>query len=70
MALNNIQKLLQNKVETLQIELQNAELELKRWQAISEDYLINPERYDMMATLLSPEQSDLKKSKKKSGIAG
>jgi len=65
MAQNNISKLLQNKVENLEIEVENAQKELKKWQDITVDYNSNPEKFDLLATLLIAEAGEAKKTRKK-----
>ncbi|MFC4210882.1 hypothetical protein ACFOWA_06805 [Pedobacter lithocola] len=65
MANQNISKLLQNKIEFLKAEVENAKIELQQWQTIEEEYNQNPEKFELLAGLLTGEASDQKKSRKK-----
>lgn len=65
MANQNISKLLQNKIEVLKAEVENAKVELQKWQTIEEEYNHNPEKFELMATLLLGENADQKKARKK-----
>ncbi|KQR67274.1 hypothetical protein [Pedobacter sp. Leaf176] len=65
MANQNISKLLQNKIELLKAEVENAKVELQKWQTIEEEYNQNPEKFELMATLLLGENADQKKARKK-----
>ncbi|MCZ4222612.1 hypothetical protein [Pedobacter rhodius] len=65
MANQNISKLLQNKIEFLTAEVENAKVELQKWQTIESEYNLHPEKFELMATLLLGENTDQKKAKKK-----
>ena len=54
------------KIELLKVEVENAKVELQKWQTIEEEYNQNPEKFELMATLLLGENSDVKKARKKS----
>ncbi|RNL52162.1 hypothetical protein [Pedobacter jejuensis] len=65
MANQNISKLLQNKIEFLKAEVENAKVELQKWHTIEEEYNQNPEKFELLAALLTGETADQKKSRKK-----
>ncbi|GGI29125.1 hypothetical protein [Pedobacter mendelii] len=65
MANQNISKLLQNKIEFLKAEVENAKADLQQWQTIEEEYNQHPEKFELLAGLLTGENSEAKKSKKK-----
>ncbi|SES22139.1 MULTISPECIES: hypothetical protein [Pedobacter] len=66
MAQNNISKLLQNKLETLKIEVEQAQAELKKWSDIAAEYEAGPEKFEMLSSLFFPE-SEGKKARKAKG---
>ncbi|WP_231459285.1 MULTISPECIES: hypothetical protein [unclassified Pedobacter] len=65
MANQNISKLLQNKIELLKIEVENAQLELKKWESMADEYNAQPDKFELIATLLVGEAAENKKSRKK-----
>ena len=65
MANQNISKLLQNKIELLKIEVENAQLELKKWEIMANEYNEQPDKFELIATLLMGETGENKKARKK-----
>lgn len=65
MANQNISKLLQNKIEALKSEVENAQTELKKWEVMLDEYAAQPEKFELIATLLSNENLEAKKAKRK-----
>jgi len=65
MANQNISKLLQNKIELLKIEVENAQLELKKWEIMANEYNEQPDKFELIATLLMGETAENKKARKK-----
>lgn len=65
MANQNISKLLQNKIELLKIEVENAQLELKKWETMADEYNAQPDKFELIATLLMGESAENKKARKK-----
>ncbi|WP_421943992.1 hypothetical protein [Pedobacter sp.] len=65
MANQNISKLLQNKIELLKIEVENAQLELKKWETMANEYNEQPDKFELIATLLMGETAENKKARKK-----
>jgi len=65
MANQNISKLLQNKIELLKIEVENAQSELKKWETMASEYNAQPDKFELIATLLMGEAAENKKSRKK-----
>lgn len=65
MANQNISKLLQNKIELLKIEVENAQLELRKWETMADEYNAQPDKFELIATLLMGENAENKKSRKK-----
>ena len=65
MANQNISKLLQNKIELLKAEVEKANVELQKWQTIESEYNLDPEKFELMATLLLGESAEPKRAKKK-----
>lgn len=66
MANQNISKLLQNKIESLKVEVESAQAELKKWEVMLEEYAAQPEKFELIATLLTNENLEAKKAKRKS----
>ncbi|MDN3587560.1 hypothetical protein QWY86_12835 [Pedobacter aquatilis] len=65
MANQNISKLLQNKIELLKVEVENAQLELRKWETMADEYNAQPDKFELIATLLVGETAENKKSRKK-----
>lgn len=65
MANQNISKLLQNKIELFKIEVENAQLELKKWETMADEYNAQPDKFELIATLLMGESAENKKARKK-----
>lgn len=69
MANQNISKLLQNKIEALKSEVEYAQAELKKWQIMLDEYAAQPEKFELIATLLTNENLEAKKAKRKTPTA-
>ena len=65
MANHNISKLLQSKIESLKSEVEHAQVELKKWEIMLDEYAAQPEKFELIATLLTNENLEAKKAKRK-----
>ena len=65
MANQNISKLLQSKIESLKSEVEHAQVELKKWEIMLDEYAAQPEKFELIATLLTNENLEAKKAKRK-----
>ena len=65
MANHNISKLLQSKIESLKSEVEHAQAELKKWEIMLDEYAAQPEKFELIATLLTNENLEAKKAKRK-----
>ncbi|WP_443938661.1 hypothetical protein [Pedobacter sp. MW01-1-1] len=62
----NIRKSIQNKIESLTKEVENAQIELKKWEKIAADYETNRESIDSILSIQladAPETARPKKAK-------
>lgn len=58
MANTNVRKSIQSKIESLGKEIENLQLELKRWEKIAADYETNSESIDLILSIQVPEKAE------------
>ena len=58
MANTNVKKSIQSKIESLGKEIENLQLELKRWEKIAADYETNSESIDLILSIQIPEKAE------------
>ncbi|RZK15369.1 MAG: hypothetical protein EOO86_16860 [Pedobacter sp.] len=58
MANTNVRKSIQSKIESLGKEIENLQLELKRWEKIAADYETNSESIDLILSIQIPEKAE------------
>ncbi|RDC57925.1 hypothetical protein DU508_02940 [Pedobacter chinensis] len=65
MANTNVRKSIQSKIESLSKEIENLQLELKKWEKIATDYETNSESIDLILSIQIPEKAEGKAKKVK-----
>jgi len=58
MANTNVRKSIQSKIESLSKEIENLQLELKKWEKIATDYETNSESIDLILSIQTPEKAE------------
>ena len=58
MANTNVRKSIQSKIESLGKEIENLQIELKRWEKIAADYETNSESIDLILSIQIPEKAE------------